>query len=78
MQTGQRLLTVIVRPPSNAEGPAPMLNLPHGVFRPSGATVQVDTVKPIMLPIQTSGPQGAYAGAPTAKDLLAAMQKSAS
>ena len=76
MQTGQKLLTVTVRRPSKAEGPALMLNLPHGVFLPAGATVQVDKDKPMTLPIQTSDPHGAYAGSPIARELLAAMQKS--
>ena len=52
-----------------------MLNLPHGVFLPGGATVQIDKEKPISVPIQTSDAQGAYAGSPISKEMLTALQK---
>ena len=74
-QTGQLLISAVVRKPPKGEGPALMLHLPHGLFLPAGATLQVDTAKPVQIAIQTCDQKGCYAGVPLAKELLAGMQK---
>ncbi len=74
-QSGQRLLTVLVEPRKGAPNHALVLVLPHGLFLPSGAQVQVDDGQPVSLPIQTSDANGAYAGTAISDELLASLKK---
>lgn len=74
-KTGQRLLTVVVEPRDKAPNHALVLALPHGVFLPAGASIQVDDGKPAPMVIQTSDANGAYAGMAITDELLASMKK---
>jgi invasion protein IalB len=74
-QTGRRLVAVVLRRPSKTEPPALMLHLPHGLFLPAGATLQVDATKSEALQLQTCDDKGCYAGVTMRSDLLAQFQK---
>ncbi|NRG16245.1 invasion associated locus B family protein [Rhizobiales bacterium] len=74
-ESGQRLLTVLIEQRPNSEQLALVLALPHGLFLPAGASLQVDEGDNIALPIQTSDAGGAYAGTAVSQDLIAAMKK---
>ncbi|TPK58180.1 invasion associated locus B family protein [Mesorhizobium sp. B2-4-19] len=73
-KTGQRVLTVTVRR-DNANGSfAMLLALPHGLFLPSGASYQVDQGQKVVIAIQTSDQNGAYAATPLSPELLKTMK----
>ncbi|PBB22776.1 invasion associated locus B family protein [Mesorhizobium sp. WSM4311] len=73
-KTGQRVLTVTVRR-DNANGSSAMLlALPHGLFLPSGVSYQVDQGQKIVIAIQTSDQNGAYAATPLSPELLKTMK----
>jgi len=70
----QRLLTVLVQPDGNG-GETLLLALPHGLFLPAGAQIQIDGGEPQKLVIQTSDQNGSYAGIALTPELLAALRK---
>ena len=73
IDTGQLLISVIVRRPSKTENPRLLLHLPHGIFLPAGVSLQIDKGKPEMQPVQTCDARGCYVGMAVSKELLAAI-----
>ncbi len=73
-KTGQRVLTVTVRRDSSNGSLAMLLALPHGLFLPSGASYQVDQGQKVVIAIQTSDQNGAYAATPLSPELAKAMK----
>jgi invasion protein IalB len=71
-KSGQRVLTVTVR--KEAKELAMLLVLPHGLFIPAGATMQIDQGEKVQVAIQTSDQNGAYAATPLTPELLAALK----
>lgn len=70
---GQLLISVIVRRPSKTENPTLLLHLPHGIFLPAGASMQIDKGKAEVQPVQTCDTRGCYVGMAVSKELLAAL-----
>jgi invasion protein IalB len=73
-KTGQLLVLVNIRVPSDTHAPVALLQLPLGLNLPGGAKLQVDDGKTADLQIQTCDNRGCYASIPIAADLLAAMK----
>jgi invasion protein IalB len=73
-KTGQLVILVNIRVPSDSHMPVILVQLPLGLNLPGGAKLQVDDGKTTDLQIQTCENRGCYAGAPIASDLLAAMK----
>ncbi|MBT1156768.1 invasion associated locus B family protein [Aminobacter anthyllidis] len=73
-KTGQRVLTVTIRKENDKGGLAMLLALPHGLFLPSGASYQIDQGEKVVIAIQTSDQNGAYAAAPLTPELITAMK----
>jgi invasion protein IalB len=75
-QTGQLLLSVVVRKPSKTEPPALMLHLPHGLNLPAGVMFHIGKAQPQPLAVQTCDEKGCYAGMALSVEMLTSMQKS--
>ncbi len=73
-KTGQTVVLVNIRVPSDTRAPVITIQLPLGLFLPAGAAVQVDDGKTTNFQIQTCEQRGCYAGGPLAADLIAAMK----
>ena len=73
-QTGQLIVLINIRVPSDTHTPVALVQLPLGLNLPVGAKFQVDDGKPIELQIQTCENRGCYASTPIAADLLAALK----
>jgi invasion protein IalB len=73
-KTGQLLVLVNVRVPSDTHAPVALVQLPLGLNLPVGAKLQVDDGKVVDLQIQTCENRGCYASTPIAPDLLAAFK----
>jgi invasion protein IalB len=73
-KTGQLIILVNIRVPSDSHLPVILVQLPLGLNLPGGAKLQIDDGKTTDLQIQTCENRGCYAGAPIAPDLLAAMK----
>jgi invasion protein IalB len=73
-KTGQLVVLVNIRVPSDTHAPTLLVQLPLGLNLPVGAKVQVDEGKVTELPIQTCESRGCYATVPLAADLLAALK----
>jgi invasion protein IalB len=73
-KTGQLLVLVNIRVPSDTHAPILQLQLPLGINLPVGAKLQVDDSKSADLQILTCDNRGCYANIPIAADLLAAMK----
>jgi invasion protein IalB len=73
-KTGQLIVLVNIRVPSDTHAPAVLVQLPLGLNLPGGAKLQVDDGSPTDLQIQTCEARGCYAGVPVAPDLLAALR----
>jgi invasion protein IalB len=73
-KTGQLIVLVNIRVPSDTHAPILALQLPLGLNLPVGAKLQVDDGKSADLQIQTCDNRGCYANIPLAADLLAAMK----
>jgi invasion protein IalB len=73
-KTGQLIVLVNIRVPSDTHAPVAMVQLPLGLNLPGGARLQVDDGKTADLQIQTCENRGCYAGAAIAPDLLAALK----
>ena len=73
-KTGQLIVLVNIRVPSDTRTPVAMVQLPLGLNLPGGAKLQVDDGKVTDLQIQTCENRGCYAGTPIAPELLAAMR----
>jgi invasion protein IalB len=73
-KTGQLIVLVNIRVPSDTHAPVLLLQLPLGLNLPVGAKLQVDDGKSADLQIQTCDNRGCYTSTPIAADLLAAMK----
>jgi invasion protein IalB len=73
-KTGQLIVLVNIRVPSDTHAPVLLLQLPLGLNLPVGAKLQVDDGKTADLQIQTCDNRGCYASIPIAADLLAALK----
>ena len=73
-KTGQLIVLVNIRIPSDTHAPVALVQLPLGLNLPVGAKFQVDDGKAIDLQIQTCENRGCYASTPIAADLLTALR----
>lgn len=73
-KTGQLIVLVNIRVPSDTHAPVALVQLPLGLNLPVGAKFQVDDSKGIDLQIQTCENRGCYASTSIAPDLLAALK----
>jgi invasion protein IalB len=73
-KTGQLIVLVNVRVPSDTHTPVALVQLPLGLNLPAGAKLQVDDGKVIDMPIQTCENRGCYANATVTPELLAALK----
>jgi invasion protein IalB len=73
-KTGQLIVLVNIRVPSDTHAPVALVQLPLGLNLPVGAKFQVDDGKAVDLQIQTCENRGCYASTPIAPDLLAALR----
>jgi invasion protein IalB len=73
-KTGQVLVLVNIRVPSDTHAPVILVQLPLGLNLPVGAKLRVDEGKNIDLQIQTCENRGCYASMPIAPDLLAELK----
>jgi invasion protein IalB len=73
-KTGQLIVLVNIRVPSDTHTPVALVQLPLGLNLPGGAKLQVDDGKVTDLQIQTCENRGCYASTPIAPELLAAMR----
>jgi invasion protein IalB len=73
-KTGQLVVLVNIRVPSDTHTPVALVQLPLGLNLPAGAKLQVDDGKAAELQIQTCENRGCYASAPLAADMLAALK----
>jgi invasion protein IalB len=73
-KTGQLIVLVNIRVPSNTHTPVVLVQLPLGLNLPVGGKLQVDDGKDIDLPIQTCEARGCYASTPIAPELLTALK----
>jgi len=73
-KTGQLIVLVNIRVPSDTHAPVAMVQLPLGLNLPGGAKLQVDDGKTADLQIQTCENRGCYAAVAIPPDLLAALR----
>ena len=73
-KTGQLIVLVNIRVPSDTHTPVIVVQLPLGLNLPVGAKLQVDDGKLVELPIQTCEARGCYASTPIEPDQLAVMK----
>jgi invasion protein IalB len=73
-KTGQLIVLVNIRVPSDTHTPVALVQLPLGINLPAGAKLQVDDGKAVDLQIQTCENRGCYASTPLAPDVLAALR----
>ena len=73
-KTGQLIVLVNIRVPTDTRTPVALVQLPLGLNLPVGAKLQVDDGKAVDLQIQTCENRGCYASTPIAPDLLTALK----
>jgi invasion protein IalB len=73
-ETGQPLVSAVIRPQAEDRRMAMLLSLPHGLYFPPGLTITIDQGEATTVAIQTSDQKGAYAAMPLTDDLVAAMK----
>jgi invasion protein IalB len=73
-KTGQLIVLVNIRVPSETHVPIALVQLPLGLNLPGGARLQVDDGKVTDLQFQTCENRGCYASTPIAADLLTALK----
>jgi invasion protein IalB len=73
-KTGQLVVLVNIRVPSDTPTPVALVQLPLGINLPAGAKLQVDDAKAVDLQIQTCENRGCYASTPLAPDVLTALR----
>ena len=73
-KTGQLIVLVNIRVPSDTHAPLAMVQLPLGLNLPGGAKLQIDDGKTADLQIQTCENRGCYAGAAISPEVLAALK----
>jgi invasion protein IalB len=64
-KTGQLIVLINIRVPTDTHTPVALVQLPLGLNLPDGAKLQVDDGKVTNLPIQTCEARGCYANAQT-------------
>ena len=73
-KTGQLIVLLNIRVPSDTRAPVALAQLPLGLNLPAGAKIQIDDGKTIDLQIQTCESRGCYASTPVAPDMLTALK----
>ena len=73
-ETGQRLLSLVVRKTPGDPNAAMMITMPHGLFLPAGVQLAIDDGAAIEHTIQTCDRDGCYVGLPVTGDLLQALR----
>jgi len=73
-KTGQVVVAVNIRVPSDTHAPAIVVQLPLGLDLQGGARFQVDDGKATDLQIQTCENRGCYASTPIVPDVLTALK----
>ena len=73
-KTGQLIVLVAIRVPSDTRTPVTLVQLPLGLNLPAGARLQIDDGKTTDLQVQTCEARGCYASTPVAADMLAALK----
>jgi len=73
-KTGQLIVLINIRVPSDTHTPVAVVQLPLGLNLPAGAKLQVDDGKTTDLQIQTCEQRGCYTNAPISPEMLAAMK----
>ena len=73
-KTGQLIVLVNIRVPSDTRAPIALVQLPLGLNLPAGAKLQIDDGKAVDLQVQTCETRGCYASTPVAADMLAALK----
>jgi invasion protein IalB len=73
-KTGQLIVLVNIRVPSDTRAPIALVQLPLGLNLPAGAKLQIDDGKAVDLQVQTCEARGCYASTPVAADMLAALK----
>lgn len=73
-KTGQTIVLINIRIPTDTRTPVALLQLPLGLNLPVGAKLQIDEGKAVDLQIQTCENRGCYASTPIAPDLLASLK----
>lgn len=73
-ETGQPLVSAVVRPQAEDSRMAMLLSLPHGLYFPQGLTITIDGGESTNVAIQTSDQKGAYAALPLTDELVTAMK----
>ena len=73
-KTGQLIVLVNIRIPSDTHAPVALVQLPLGLNLPAGAKIGVDDGKPVDLQIQTCENRGCFTSTPIAPDMLAALK----
>jgi invasion protein IalB len=73
-KTGQLIVLVNIRVPSDTHTPVALVQLPLGLNLPGGAKFQVDDGKAVDLQIQTCENRGCYAATPIAPEQLASLK----
>jgi invasion protein IalB len=73
-KTGQLIILVNIRVPSDTHAPVATIQLPLGLNLPVGAALQVDEGKATVVAIQTCENRGCYASVPIAPELLAVLK----
>jgi invasion protein IalB len=73
-KTGQLIVLVNIRVPSDTHTPVALVQLPLGLNLPAGAKLQVDDGKTIDLQIQTCENRGCYGSTPISPELLTALK----
>jgi len=73
-KTGQLIVLLNIRVPSDNRTPIAVVQLPLGLNLPAGAKLQVDDGKTSDLQIQTCEQRGCYANTQISADMLAAMK----
>jgi len=73
-KTGQLIVLVNIRVPSDTHAPVALVQLPLGLSLPAGAKLQVDDGKIFDVQVQTCENRGCYAEMPVTPELLAALK----
>jgi invasion protein IalB len=73
-KTGQTVVSVNIRVPSDTHAPEILVQLPLGFSLPGGARFQVDDGKATEMELRTCENRGCYASAPIAPDVVAALK----
>jgi len=72
--TGQLVAAVAIRVPSNSRQPEMLIQVPVGLFLPSGVNVQIDESKPHPVVVQTCDLKGCYAATPVSAEMLTSLK----